>query len=428
MLIQDEVAHPTRTRRRALAAAVSGHAIEWYEFAVYGVVAAYVAAAVFPADDPEVSLLLVWAGYATAFFVRPVGGLVLAHLGDRHGRKKALFTSVLLMSAVTVAMGLVPGYEAAGLAAPVLFVALRAAQGFAVGGEMSSAVSYTAEHAGPGRQVRTASWLAAGTFGASLAGSLAATALSLVLSTEAMTAWGWRVLFLVTVPLGAIAIVLRARASESPGLADPSPPPRQAARLPVTDALATQRGPMLTFVGIAVLYCIGLSVAFGGHLNEMLLHGLTAPDALVANTATYAGLVVSILLLAPVCERLGIRRTMAAAAAGVAAAFPVLFLCGSSGSLPLAVAGGVVFSVPVGLSATPVYVALAQMFPARVRVTAGALTFNAATAVASLVPAVTLGLRTATGFEHGLALWTALGLAVCVASLTVGTWRQVHDA
>lgn len=401
----------------AITVALAGHAVEWYEFGVYGVVAAYVAASVFPADDPALSLLLTWTAYSTAFFIRPLGGIVLAHIGDRIGRRRALFTTVALMTGATFLMGLVPEYAVAGLVAPVLFVALRMLQGFAVGGEMPSATAYVVESAHPASRPRGASLLAAGTFGASLFGTLLATALAALIGADAMTSWGWRVLFLTALPLGLVALLIRRHAPES------MPAPAESgAGAPLMDAWRTQRPQILRYIGVALAYNVSLSVAFGGYLNELLLGGMPPAEAVAVNATTYAALVASILRFGRLAGRLGRRVTLGIGLAGmVIATGPALALASTAALVP-AMLGGALLAVPIGIYATPIYLALAEMFPPRVRVTAGAIAFNVATALASLVPATTLALHTAFAFDRGLMVWMAA--AVCCAAIVLAVTRE----
>ena len=399
-----------------LAVAVAGHAIEWYEFAIYGIVAAYIAAAIFPTDDLTVSLFATWTAYAVAFAFRPLGGIVIAHVADRAGRGRALFLSVLLMSVATTLMAIVPGWEMAGLLAPVAFSALRALQGFAVGGEMSSAVCFTLERTPEAERPKAAGVLAAGTFAASLAGSVVASLLIATITDEQMASWGWRALFASAAPLGLIALALRARAIEPVS-------ERTGTASPVRAVLRDHRGAVARFAGVVASYNIALSCAFGGYLNEMLLVGFSRGDAVRVNTATYAVLVIAILAFCRLSARVGRRTTLMIGLVAIAVGFVALMVAVRTGTLLGAMLGGAVMAVPIGIIATPVYLALVDTFPREVRATAGGLGFNIAAAIGSIVPALALGLRALLGTEHGLGLILACALTVSlliVRRATVG--------
>ena len=403
---------PPLRRRSVLAIAVAGHAIEWYEFAIYGIVAAYIAAAIFPTDDLTVSLLATWTAYAVAFAFRPLGGIVIAHVADRAGRGRALFLSVLLMSLATTLMAIVPGWEAAGLFAPVAFSALRALQGFAVGGEMSSAVCFTLERLPAAARPRAAGVLAAGTFAASFVGSVVASVLVVTITDEHMASWGWRALFASAAPLGIIALVLRARALEPRSTpADPGAPVRVVFRL--------HRAGVARFAGVVASYNVALSCAFGGYLNEMVLAGFTRGEAVRVNTATYAVLVVAILATSRLSTALGRRTTLTLGLGAVAVGCVAQTVLVRTGSITAAMIGGIAIAVPIGILATPVYLALVDAFPREIRATAGGLGFNIAAAVGSAVPALALGLRALIGTEHGLGLILACALTTSLLII----WR-----
>src|SRR5215208_1909496 len=149
--------------RQVVAASMIGTTIEWYDFFLYGTAAALVFNKLFfPSSDPLVGTMLAFATYALGFVARPLGGVVFGHFGDRIGRKRLLMLSLILMGAATMAIGLLPGRNQIGLAAPILLIALRVLQGFAVGGEWGGAVLIVAEHGDAKRRGWWASWPQAG--------------------------------------------------------------------------------------------------------------------------------------------------------------------------------------------------------------------------------------------------------------------------
>lgn len=149
--------------RRVVAASMVGTTIEWYDFFLYGAAAALVFNKLFfPDFEPLVGTLLAFATYAIGFVARPVGGVVFGHYGDKIGRKKLLVLSLLLMGGATFAIGLLPTYAAIGVGAPILLVALRTVQGFALGGEWGGAVLLVSEHGSPRHRGFWASWPQAG--------------------------------------------------------------------------------------------------------------------------------------------------------------------------------------------------------------------------------------------------------------------------
>ena len=189
-------------RRRVLIAACIGNFVEWYDFALYGVFATVLAATFFPGTDDLSRLVAAFAIFGIAFVARPVGALLFASYGDRHGRQRALVAGIALMALVTAGIGLLPGYDSLGWLAPILLLTLRAGQGAAVGGEQGGSAAFILEHAPADRRGWYGGWQYA-TVGLGLGAGLAAGALlSLALSTAALQTWGWRLAFLLALPLG----------------------------------------------------------------------------------------------------------------------------------------------------------------------------------------------------------------------------------
>src|SRR3954464_9783247 len=136
--------------RRAVSAAVIGNVLEWYDFAVYAYVAAYIAKNFFPQGDPVTALLATFLAYGLGFVARPLGGIILGRVGDTHGRKTALLITIALMAIGTVLIGVLPTYAAIGIAAPLFLVVARLLQGFSAGGEWGTSTAYIVEWAPKG--------------------------------------------------------------------------------------------------------------------------------------------------------------------------------------------------------------------------------------------------------------------------------------
>jgi MFS family permease len=209
-----------REARRVAFATFVGTAIEWYDFFLYGSMAALVFGTLFfPATDPTVSQLAALGTFTVGFIARPLGGIVAGHFGDRVGRKRMLVLSLLLMGVATVGVGLLPTYAAAGVAAPALLVLLRVMQGLAVGAEWGGAALMAVEHAPPNRR---ALYGAAPQLGVPVGAILANVILLLTSSATGadFAVWGWRVPFLISVVLVLVGLVVRRQVSESPLFAE----------------------------------------------------------------------------------------------------------------------------------------------------------------------------------------------------------------
>ncbi|WP_116115976.1 MFS transporter [Austwickia chelonae] len=204
------------TNRRVLIGSLSGSAIEWYDFLLYASVAPIIfSKQFFPNDDPFIALMLAWLGNLLTFVVRPFGGIVFAHIGDRVGRKKTLVITLSIMGLGTVAIGLLPTYATIGIAAPILLYLFRIIQGLAIGGEWGGALLLAYEYAPDHRK---------GLFGAipqmgvtlGLLMGNAAILLATMLPGEAFETWGWRIPFVFSIALVVIGLWIRDGLGETP--------------------------------------------------------------------------------------------------------------------------------------------------------------------------------------------------------------------
>jgi MFS family permease len=214
--INTDIAIDAKRDRLVIVASSLGTVFEWYDFFVYGTLAALIGKLFFPAASESAGFLLALATFGVGFGVRPVGALVFGVLGDRLGRKYTFLVTITLMGLATAAIGFLPTFSEIGMAAPILLVALRAIQGLALGGEYGGAAIYVAEHAPQNKRGYYTSFIqgsVVGGFILSLAVVLGTTAL---IGQEAWEAWGWRVPFLFSLLLLAVSLWIRMKLSESP--------------------------------------------------------------------------------------------------------------------------------------------------------------------------------------------------------------------
>src|SRR3954463_15330275 len=205
-----------RRDRLVIFASTLGTVFEWYDFFIYGTLAAVIGKIFFPSSSETAQFLLALASFGVGFGVRPIGAMLFGYLGDRLGRKYTFLVTITLMGLATPAGGLVPGYGAIGVAAPVLLVLLRVLQGLALGGEYGGAAIYVAEHAPRNKRGFYTSFIQAGVIG----GFLLSVAVVLIsewfVDQAAWQAWGWRIPFLFSVLLLAVSLWVRLKLKESP--------------------------------------------------------------------------------------------------------------------------------------------------------------------------------------------------------------------
>ena len=356
--------------RRALVASLIGSSIEWYDFFLYGTVTALVfAKRFFPGSDPKVALLQAYATFAIPFFVRPLGGIVFSHLGDRVGRKVSLVLTLALMGSATVLIGCVPDYHAIGLAAPALLIALRFVQGLGLGGEWGGALLLAVEHAQPNRRGLYGSVPQMGVTVGLLLGTLAVTLVSL-LPEEEFLAWGWRLPFLASIVLVFVGLWIRKGIAETPAF-------RQArekgtiAKLPLADTFRYHWREVLLAVGLKVVetgpFYIFSTFIISYAVNQAGFTKVQALNAVTIGTLVTTGLIPIAGLLA---DRIGRKPLYIGGTLAIMAfAFPYFALVGSqtvAGLVAATVIGLGVFWAPVTAVLGTLY---SELFSTNVRYT-----------------------------------------------------------
>jgi len=204
--------------RLVISASALGTVFEWYDFFIYGTLAAsgIIGRTFFPGGNEVLQTLLAWAGFAVGFGFRPLGAVVFGYLGDRLGRKYTFLVTITLMGIATAGVGLVPSYAAIGMAAPALVILLRIAQGLALGGEYGGAAIYVAEHSPPGKSGYYTSFIQAGVAGGFILSLIVILSFKGVFHGAAWEEWGWRAPFLFSIVLLGISLWMRLKLSESP--------------------------------------------------------------------------------------------------------------------------------------------------------------------------------------------------------------------
>ena len=208
---------PTKKEiRLVIAASSAGTIFEWYDFFIYGTLAALIGQAFFPADNETLQLLLVWAGFAVGFGFRPLGAILFGFLGDKLGRKYTFLVTVTVMGIATAGVGLIPSAATIGIAAPIIVIVLRILQGLALGGEYGGAAIYVAEHAPPEKRGFYTSFIQASVVGGFVLSIAVVLACRFLIPEDQFAAWGWRVPFLLSIVLLVISLWMRFKLSESP--------------------------------------------------------------------------------------------------------------------------------------------------------------------------------------------------------------------
>ncbi|WP_033920913.1 MFS transporter [Sphingomonas sp. 37zxx] len=205
-----------QNEKLVIAASSLGTVFEWYDFYLYGLLAAYITAQFFSGVNETTGFILALAAFAAGFAVRPFGALVFGRIGDLVGRKNTFLVTMGLMGLATFSVGLLPSYASIGVAAPIILVALRLIQGLALGGEYGGAATYVAEHAPPGKRGLFTSWIQTTATMGLFAALLVVIGLRTAMGEEAFASWGWRVPFLISILLLGVSLWIRLQLAESP--------------------------------------------------------------------------------------------------------------------------------------------------------------------------------------------------------------------
>lgn len=410
------------TFRRVLLASCAGSFVEYYDFAVYAALSPVISRIFFPEADRVAGLLNTLGIYAIAFLIRPIGGALWGRYGDKIGRQTTLVAVILLMSLSTAAVGLLPGYQSIGVLAPLLLLVLRLLQGLSAGGELPGATIFIAESAPNRRRGYFTSWIGVSVTCATLAGLLTAALLSAVLPAESLNSWGWRIPFLLALPLGLVGLYIRLKLDESPAF--------KLAR----EAKATFSSPLPEVLGKASMYrrmgvtaLLGLGAFLGYYMMMVYMPtlltselGFKAGDALFAICIGGAAIVVLGPVMGGLSDKFGRRAVLIFASACLIVLPYPSFLLLNTGSFLAAVAALLLLAVPVSAGQAVYVTAALERFPTGIRYTAFGISYNVAGLIGGTAAFVSVFLVAKTGSIYAPAFYLiAVAVAVLVTTLRV---------
>lgn len=397
--------------RRVAAACLVGSAIEFYDFLIYGTAAALVFPAVFFPDlRPGVATIASMGTFATAFLSRPLGAAVFGYFGDRLGRKKTLVATLLIMAVSTVGVGLVPSTGAIGTAAPLMLVAFRLLQGFAVGGEWAGSALLSAEYAPPDKRGRYGMFTLIGGGIAAVLSSATFLGVNLTIGehSPAFLQWGWRVPFLLSGVLIVIALYVRLNINETPVFAEEKAR-NLVPKAPIAELLRLQRREILLVAGSIVgalgfIYMANTYLAIYAHSHLGYSRNFIWSVGALGGFASMTFMALAAIL----CDRLGRRRVMLA---GWAACLPwslvVMPLLDTGKPVLYAVAiVGMCTAAAIGSGPTAAFIP--ELFATRYRYSGSALAQNLAGLVGSASPPLIAGTLLATYGSWAIGLMLAI--------------------
>ncbi|WP_345752651.1 MFS transporter [Microbacterium rhizophilus] len=371
-----------RDRRRALWGSAVGSTIEWYDYFLYGTMAtAIFNAHFFPSEDPVVSSLLAFASFALAFVIRPVGGVIFSHIGDRIGRKKTLVITLTLMGVGTMLMGVLPTYAAIGVAAPILLTLLRLVQGLALGGEWGGGLLLAVEYAPKNRRGFYGAVPQIGALAGLALGNIVTILARAIFPAAAFETFGWRIPFLLSGVLLVVGLWIRSRIDETPSFRKVKAE-GSTQKLPIatvfrdywrevlisTGAKFVETSTFFIFATFSVSYAASLGYDFTAILTFVLIGSIIG----IGGMLFYGGL----------SDRIGRKKVFLGGSIAVAVfVFPYLAML-SSGNIALAGAAIIIsFAIVWPTYGSLIGTVLAENFAPEIRYTGASLGYQIGAAV-----------------------------------------------
>ena len=375
------------TLRRVAVSSFLGNFIEWFDYASYSYFATVIALVLMPPGDPTVALLETFGVFALSFLMRPVGAFFWGHMGDKKGRKWALATSILMMSAATFVIGLLPTFEAVGILAPILLLCLRMVQSFSAAGEYAGAATFIAEYAPHNHRGFYCSMVPASTATGLLVGSLLATFMFSVWGADSafVVDWGWRIPFWLALPLGYITHYIRTHLEDSPVYAQMQERMKEMGEKvehPIRTLFTKHLKVLLISFGACVLNAVGFYAVLT-YLPNYLETTLNYPpsDASTITTIVLVVYIAFIFLSGRISDKVGRKKMLIGACVGfIVFTVPAFMLLGTMNFwIILIVELFMCLLLTINDGTLASY--LTETFPTDVRYSGFALSFNLANAI-----------------------------------------------
>lgn len=423
--------HDEKAGRKAVIAASTGNALEWYDFTVYALFAVYIGQNFFQNEDPTGQLLASFIAFGIGYIARPLGALILGSYADRKGRKAALTLTIMLMAVGTLLIAIAPPYSAIGIGAPLLIVAGRVLQGFSAGGEVGGATAFLVEHAPPEKRGLYASWLQASMGMSNMLAALVATAVTMLFTVQQIHDWAWRIPFIIGLAIAPVGLWMRKALDETPHFKEEA---ERAAR----SGEADRKTPMLKVLrecprqlalglGMSVLWAAApyaLIIYFPIYVQKTL--GFQSSDAFTAALIGNVFLIAGCVLSGSLSDRFGRRNMLRVGALMLLVfAYPLMvWLKATNTAWSLIVVQSALCSM-VALYVGTAPAALSEIFPTAVRSSGMSLSYNTAvTVLGGFAPALLTWITYKTGMTYAPALYVMAAAVVALIAISFLPARQ----
>lgn len=413
--------------RRVAAASLVGTTIEWYDFLIYATMAGVIFNQYFfPKGDAFVSTMLAYGTFAAGFLIRPFGGLLFGHFGDRIGRKPLLVLTLMIMGVATFLIGLLPTYDQIGIWAPILLLTLRLIQGIALGGEWGGAVLMSYEFAKPEERAFYASFPQIGLAIGLCCSTGIVTLLSFALSEQDFVSWGWRVAFLLSIVLLAVGLFIRLRVLETPEFTK-AQARNEVARVPVLEVLRDYPGSILLGMGARLIDGIVFTI-YAIFTLSYLVNIVKIPRTTVLAAITVAAfvLIFTIPYASRLADRMGRKKLYVIfSLVNGFVTFPAFWLMQSGDPLIASACIVIVFGVLWAPVYGPQAAMFCDLFDTRVRYTGVSLVYQIGAILSvSLTPLAATALLQANGNQPWF-IATYVAAAGIISAMCAAAMKRV---
>jgi MHS family proline/betaine transporter-like MFS transporter len=411
-----------RTVRKAVGAAAMGNLVEWFDYGIYSYVTIFIAMNFFPGGDENANVALTFALFAVAYLVRPLGGVILGPLGDRIGRKRVLALTIVVMSAASFAIGLLPTFAAVGWLAPILLVVARLVQGFATGGEYGGAAAFIAEYAPDKRRGFYCSFLEFGTTGGFVLAAGLVTVLEVSLAPEAMAAWGWRIPFLIAGPLGLVGLYLRSKLEDTPAFRELEEQ-HAVSESPLKETITKHWRPILTCIGLVLFYNVAVyTILFYMPTYLQTTTGMEATPALLAILGMMLMIMFVIIPVGALSDRIGRKPLIVVSCVGfIVLGYPSFMLL-SMGTVLGTVGGLVILGLLLVMLLGTMSATLPALFDTDVRYGGFSIGYNLSTSIfGGTAPLILTALVESTGNNAMPGLYLVVASVISMAAVIAVT-------
>jgi MHS family proline/betaine transporter-like MFS transporter len=352
--------------KKVILSCMAGNALEWYDFVLYGYFATTIGSLFFPNFSTFASLMATFGVFAAGFIMRPLGGVIFGHIGDKVGRKNALLWSIYLMAIPTTLIGLLPTYEQIGWLAPLFLTLIRLAQGLSMGGEFTGSMVFVVEHAQRNNRGLYGSWVVFSLLIGILIGSGVATTTCYVLSEDQILAWGWRIPFLLSAVGGLVGSIIR-RTVEEPEQFTQAKKRQKEHSTPVVELFRHHFKTICYVVTFELSLSIGfyLIVTFINNFLRVLLN-FDMVTSLMMTTISMIAMGVAILFSGFLSDKIGRKPVLISSSlAFTFFAYPLFIAL--EGGLESALFAQVCLSFIMGVFFAPIPATLVELFPVNIR-------------------------------------------------------------